>query len=158
MTKPYPWKCAGCRERQVYPATICYETTIDHDGRAYDVRISDLEVPRCRNCGKLVMVDAANKQVSDALRRAAGLLSPAQIRQNREALGLTQKQLASNLQVADATLSRWETGAQIQQRSLDRFLRVFFALPEVRETLADEHQVAQLGQVPGVAQPLATPV
>ncbi|HZU34930.1 MAG TPA: type II TA system antitoxin MqsA family protein [Gemmataceae bacterium] len=145
QTKPFPWKCAGCRERAVWPATVDYATTLEHDGRAYGVRLPGLQVPRCRHCGKLVMVDSANRAVSAALRQAAGLLTPVQIRANREALGLTQKQLASHLGVADATLSRWETGAQIQQRSLDRLLRLYFGTPEVRTALADEACLTQLG-------------
>ena len=36
------------------------------------------------------------------------------------------------------TLSRWETGAQIQQRGFDLLLRLYFALPAVREYLAPE--------------------
>jgi putative zinc finger/helix-turn-helix YgiT family protein len=144
-TKPFSWKCARCRERTVYPEVVDYAATLEHDGRAYDVRIPGLEVPRCRNCGTVVMVDAANRAVSDALRAAAALLTPAQIRKNREDLGLTQKQLASHLGVADATVSRWETGAQIQQRSLDRLLRLYFGMPGVRMALADEARVVQLG-------------
>jgi putative zinc finger/helix-turn-helix YgiT family protein len=155
-TKPFPWKCAACRERAVYPATVDYATTLEHDGRAYDVGVPGLEVPRCRNCGTLVMVDSANRAVSDALRAAAGLLTPAQIRKNREDLGLTQKQLASHLGVADATVSRWETGAQIQQRSLDRLLRLYFGIPSVRTALADEARTAQLGTT--VVRPTAAVV
>ena len=117
QTKPFPWKCAGCRERKVNLAVIDYAATLEHDGRSYEIRVSELEVPKCENCGKLVMIDSANKAVTEALRRAAGLLSPVQIRRNREHLGLTQKELAAGLGIADATLSRWETGAQLQQRA-----------------------------------------
>ena len=51
-------------------------------------------------------------------------------------LGLTQKQLADKLGLAEATLSRWETGAQIRQRSLDKLLRLFFDLAMVQEALS----------------------
>jgi hypothetical protein len=37
--------------------------------------------------------------------------------------------------IAEATLSRWETGAQIQQRAMDAFLRVFFRSAEARGVL-----------------------
>ncbi len=39
------------------------------------------------------------------------------------------------LQIAEATLSRWETGAQIQQRSLDKLLRGFFGIEALRRFL-----------------------
>lgn len=81
--------------------------------------------------------------VSDALRKAAGLLSPEQIRRGRESLGLTQKQLARNLQVCEAELSRWETGGQIQQRSFDRLMRIYFQVPEARRFL-EETAVTEL--------------
>jgi hypothetical protein len=38
--------------------------------------------------------------------------------------GLTQKPFANLLDVGEATVSHWETGAQIQQRAMDRFLRL----------------------------------
>jgi DNA-binding transcriptional regulator YiaG len=75
------------------------------------------------------------RRLSDALRATAGLLQPGEIRAGREALGLTQKELANYLQIAEATLSRWETGAQIQQRSLDKLLRGFFGVEEFRRFL-----------------------
>jgi len=72
-------------------------------------------------------------KLSEALRRQIGLLTPAEIRQKRKDLGLSQQDLADSLQVAMETVSRWETGAQMQQRSLDGFLRAFFDLPALRE-------------------------
>jgi putative zinc finger/helix-turn-helix YgiT family protein len=136
-TKPFPWKCGHCRERAVAPAVTSYTVEIDHDGRTYTVTVPDLETPRCANCGQLVLIDAANRRISDTFRQQLGLLLPAQIRQNREALRLTQKELADQLGIDEATLSRWETGAQIQPRALDRLLRLFFALPAVRSALTD---------------------
>jgi putative zinc finger/helix-turn-helix YgiT family protein len=135
--KPFPWKCGTCRARALVPAVIDYREEVEHDGRAYSLVIPALHVLKCGHCGALVLDDAANKTVSDALRQEAGLLTPAQIRQSREALGLTQKQLANYLQVGESTLSRWETGGQIQQRSLDRFMRIFFSLPEARQLLEE---------------------
>ncbi len=148
----FPWKCGHCRERAVKPATVSYTTDIEHDGRTHTVTVDALRVPRCEKCGELVLDDAANRQITDALRRQIGLLTPVQIRQNREAFGLTQKQLASQLGVAEATLSRWETGAQIQQRAMDRLLRLFFGFANVRSALADEGAIAQLGAPVPTAQ------
>ncbi len=112
-----------------------YTTEVVHDGRSYTVTVPALRVFRCGKCGDLVLDTEANRRISSAFRRQAGLLAPEEIRRQREALGLTQRELAARLQVADATLSRWETGAQVQQRSLDKLLRLFFELPEVRQVL-----------------------
>jgi putative zinc finger/helix-turn-helix YgiT family protein len=134
--RDFSTKCSKCGQRAVALATVPYTVQIDHDGRKYTVTVPDLVVPRCGNCGNLVLHDAADQRINAAFREQAGLLSPEQLRQHRLALGLTQQELADRLGVAVSTLSRWETGAQIQQRSLDRFLRAFFVLPELRQALA----------------------
>ncbi len=128
-------KCGTCRQPAVNPETILYTARITHDGREYDITVPDLAVRRCGNCGAIALSDEADERISEALRRAAGLLEPKEIRRRREALGLTQRQLADYLSLAESTLSRWETGAQIQQRCMDRLLRLFFDLPEVRGRL-----------------------
>ena len=112
-----------------------YSTDLEHDGRKYHVVLADLCVARCENCGTIILDDAASRRLSDALRNEAGLLQPAEIRTQREALGLTQKTLAGYLLIAEATLSRWETGAQIQQRAMDAFLRSLFKSSEARSIL-----------------------
>jgi putative zinc finger/helix-turn-helix YgiT family protein len=135
--KPFPWKCGTCRQRGLIPAVLDYQADVGHDGRIYPLTLPALSVFRCELCGAIVLDDEADKKITDALRQAAGLLSPEQIRRGREALGLTQKQLAHNLQVGEATLSRWETGGQLQQRSLDRLMRLYFQVPEARRFLED---------------------
>ena len=135
-TRPYPWTCTRCRQRQVYPDKVDYSTTIDHDGRSYAVSVPSLEVPKCRNCGKIVLTDSANRRISEAFRREAGLMTPEEIRAGRIRCGLDQQTFADLLGIAVSTLSRWETGAQIQQRSLNRLIEAYFASPEVREVYA----------------------
>jgi putative zinc finger/helix-turn-helix YgiT family protein len=139
--KPFPWKCGECRERAVHPATLdTYTAELGHDGRTYRVTVSEFRVAHCERCGAIMLDDAANRRLSEALRSAAGLLQPTDIRAAREGLGLTQRELANYLQIAEATLSRWETGAQIQQRSMDRLLRGFFSVPEFRRFLGVPEQ------------------
>ena len=134
--KPFPWKCGECGQRAVHPATLdTYSADLDHDGRTHRITVGQFPVARCERCGAIVLDDVANRRLSEALRAAAGLLQPNEIRAGREQLGLTQKELAHYLQIAEATLSRWETGAQIQQRSMDRLLRGFFSVPEFRRFL-----------------------
>lgn len=145
QTKPFPWKCGYCRERAVEPAIISYTTEADYDGRTYTVMVPNLKVPRCQKCERLFFDSAACQQITDSLRQHLGLLTPEQIRRNREALGLTQRELASHLGIAEATVSRWETGGQMQQRALDRLLRLYFGRASVRETLADDGRLSTLG-------------
>lgn len=128
-------KCGECRERAVAPAVVEYGTSVDHDGRAYAVRVPNLPVFKCRHCGNETLGEEALERVEAAFRKAAGLLSSAEIRAGRERLKLTQKKLATALRIAEATLSRWETGAQIQQAGYDTLLRLVFESSDVQRRL-----------------------
>lgn len=133
--QPYPWKCRTCREVAVTPTRITYTTEVEHDGRLYSVVVEALNVLQCERCGAVVLDDAGNRAVSAEFRKVAGLLTPEEIQRRREALGLTQNQLAGLLDVAEATVARWESGGQIQQRAMDRLLRLVFDVPECRSYL-----------------------
>ena len=62
-----------------------------------------------------------------------------------ERVGLTPKDAAERLGIAETTLSYWLTDTQIQSRAMDNLLRAFFAFPEVREALTGKSQDPQLG-------------
>lgn len=130
--KPFPWKCRTCGNRSVNSATIDYVAEKEHDGRAYSLSIPNLAVFLCDECHARILPDESRAKVDDALRAAAGLLTPKEMRENRKRLGLTQDQLGKLLKVAKETVSRWETGGQIQQRAMDLLLRVFYGVPEAR--------------------------
>ena len=126
--------CGACRHRSMSPVTMALHTTqLEHDGRAYHIEIPNFRVQKCRNCGQTELDETASDQLFDALRSAAGLLSSEDILRNRHRLGLTRKDLADLLQISESTLSRWETGAQLQQRAMDRYLRTIFEVKEARQ-------------------------
>jgi putative zinc finger/helix-turn-helix YgiT family protein len=122
-----------------------YSAKVKHDGVIYELHLPAVEVPRCQTCGETVITTAVDEQVSDALRSRLRLLTPAQIRKGIEKLGLKQQALAERLGVAAETISRWVNGALIQSRAMDNLLRLFFALPEVREALQGVSQDPELG-------------
>jgi putative zinc finger/helix-turn-helix YgiT family protein len=143
--RPFPWPCANCLKDEVYPVTMPYTTEVKHDGRTYKLTIPALTIPKCRACGELVFSNSVDDQIVQALRAEARLLTPQQIREGREALGLQSKELAERLGVAKETLSRWETGMMIQSRAMDNLLRAYFAVPEVRAVLRGAEQEAAMG-------------
>jgi putative zinc finger/helix-turn-helix YgiT family protein len=106
---------------------------MEHDGRLYSLTIPNLEILECAVCHNRTLPDAAFARVMEELRVKAGLMNPAEIRANRKRLGFTQEELAKYLGVAKETVSRWETGAQIQQRAMNDLLGAFFNVPELRE-------------------------
>jgi putative zinc finger/helix-turn-helix YgiT family protein len=134
MRQP-PWKCRNCGEVKVCPVILDYSTEMDHDGRTYHLNIPKLELSECEVCKNQTVPDASFERIVDALRLEAKLLTPAKIKGKRKRLGLTQEQLADCLGVAKETVCRWETGGQIQQRAMDKLLRAFFDVPQLRKYL-----------------------
>jgi putative zinc finger/helix-turn-helix YgiT family protein len=132
MTRSYPWKCRNCGNRAVEPAVVDYSAEVEHDGRPYSLEIPNLSILECQVCHSRILTDEAHEKVTEALRAKAGLLTPKEIREQRKLLRLNQEQFAKYLRVAKETVSRWETGGQIQQRAMDLLIRLFFGVPAVR--------------------------
>lgn len=127
--KPLSCNCPECGEKSIQPeCEPRYETVMRHDGRDYRVAVKNLDLWKCRNCGLVQLPESADAILLDELRNKAGLMPPELIRRTRENLQMTQKQLADLLKVAESTLSRWESGMQIQQRAMDQYLRLVFLL------------------------------
>jgi putative zinc finger/helix-turn-helix YgiT family protein len=132
-SKPFPWMCPHCRERTVSPLQRDYTMTAEHDGQSYEITLPNVPVPTCSRCGEVIVTSELAERVTAELRRTAGLLLPQTIQEQREALGLTRSQLAAALRIAEATLTRWETGMQLQSRALDLLLRLYFSSADVRK-------------------------
>lgn len=133
-------RCPECGKQALIAVTIPhYSTEMEHDGRKYPVDVSDFAVHQCQECGEILSNEDANDKLVEALRAAAGLLSAGDIRSRRRALGYKQDAMASLLGISPSTLSRWENGAQLQQRCMDRILRAFFEVKEFREFLTSNY-------------------
>jgi putative zinc finger/helix-turn-helix YgiT family protein len=145
VERPFPWICPRCLQKEVRPAVKSYNAKVKHDGVEYDLSIPRLELPTCGNCGEELSTNSVDEQVNDALRERLHLLTPRQIRAARRALGLRQYELARRLRIAPATISRWETGSLIQSGAMDNYLRIYFAIPEVRNALSGDAQDPALG-------------
>src|SRR5216683_8111034 len=92
--RPFPWPCVECNALAVFPQVTDYTTTVKHDGRAYTIRIPDLAIATCRNCGEQVFGGAEDDRIRDALRAEIGLLRPPEIQRHRAEFKLSQQELA----------------------------------------------------------------
>lgn len=143
--KPFPWRCHECGEHSVKMETITYEAQAKHDGRLHTFTIPELEIPICQECEAKVFTESVDEQINIALCNHLELLTHLQIRENVERLCSSQKEIASRLRIAESTFSRWLNGFQLQSRSLDTLLRIYFAFPIVRRILDKENIFVSLG-------------
>jgi putative zinc finger/helix-turn-helix YgiT family protein len=87
----------------------------------------------CPKCGEVVLRFQDSKRLGeDAIaiyRRKNGLLSADQIRALRARFALTQADLARLLRLGANTVSRWESGRNVQTGAMDVLLRLIRDLP-----------------------------
>jgi len=88
---------------------------------------------RCTKCGERVLRFDEARHLRDRAfeiyRQRHGLLSADEIRSIRERLGLTQSSLARLLRLGGNTISRWESGRNVQSGSMDVLLRLVRDMP-----------------------------
>lgn len=89
-----------------------------------------LACPKCREV--VLRFDDARRLGEDAVaiyRKKYGLLSADEIRAIRERFDLTQADLARLLHLGANTVSRWESGRNVQTAAMDVLLRIIRDLP-----------------------------
>lgn len=88
---------------------------------------------KCEKCGEIVLrFQEAKRLHEDAIgiyRRKHGLLSADEIRTVRERFALKQADLARLLRLGANTVSRWESGRNVQTAAMDMLLRLIRDLP-----------------------------
>jgi putative zinc finger/helix-turn-helix YgiT family protein len=137
--KPFPWRCPSCAQVTLTPTEIAHRSEIKYESRLHVVEIACLAVLKCTNCGEVIYTNDSDDAIADALRQQLGLLTPREIKECRETLGLTQRELAAHLGTAEETISRWEGGLLIQSHAMDNLLRLYFNVPAARTMLAGAH-------------------
>jgi len=97
----------------------------------------------CAKCGEVVLrFQDAKRLGEDAIaiyRRKHGLLSADELRAIRERFGLTQAELTRLLRLGANTVSRWESGRNVQTAAMDMLLRLIRDLPGSIDYLRDHH-------------------
>lgn len=87
----------------------------------------------CPKCGEILLRYQDSKRLGeDAIaiyRRKHGLLSADEIRAIRERFDLTQADLARLLRLGANTVSRWESGRNVQSAAMDMLLRLIRDVP-----------------------------
>ncbi len=103
------------------------------------IRVPHCSYLLCPKCGEtLTNYEEAGHLWDGAFARYRAkhrLLSPFEIREIREAQGLTQAAMAKLLRLGTNTISRWEAGRNVQTAAMDVLLRLIRDVPETLKFL-----------------------
>ena len=98
-----------------------------------EISVPSAQFLRCPKCGEIVLRFQDSKRLhEDAIaiyRKRHDLLSADEIHEIREGFGLTQANLARLLRLGANTVSRWESGRNVQTAAMDILLRLIRDLP-----------------------------
>ncbi len=143
-------KASPVRRRRVLPEDACpacgtqmveKRATLRLPVNGEEVRVPSAAHLRCPKCGEILLrFQDAKRLNEDAVaiyRKKYRLLSADEIRALRKGFGLTQADLARLLRLGANTVSRWESGRNVQSATMDVLLRLIRDLPGIIDYLRD---------------------
>jgi putative zinc finger/helix-turn-helix YgiT family protein len=148
-------RCPTCGHQPLLARQIRDEFEYGPDGERITIVAEGVPVLTCPACGEVLYGPEAAAVRHQAICRALGLLTPAEIKAVRERYGPDQEDFSRLTGIGVATLSRWERGRLLQTRAMDRYLRLIDALPQAArflETLQKPAQKATTFHLPPEAE------
>jgi putative zinc finger/helix-turn-helix YgiT family protein len=128
-------RCPECGEGRLLSRTRPEEFDFDFGDETVKVRAEDVPVEVCDKCGEVMSGPEAAKVRHEAICRAVGLLTPSEIKAIRDKFGWSQPHLAELTDFGVATISRWERGRLLQNRSNNKVLQAIRDCAPFREYL-----------------------
>jgi len=134
----YPKTCGECggRVAQSFEA-------ISVDLRGETISVDGIDHGRCTQCGEVYLdldsTERLQQETVRRLRKARGLLTPAEIRDLRTSLGLSQARFEKLLGTGPKTVVRWEKGTVFQSVTADKLMRLLLAKPELATLVSDSN-------------------
>ncbi len=110
---------------------ICDHETYVKDG-AHNVKLilKDLPVKRCSSCKEEFLPKESLERVQLEKHKKLGILSNDQLKALRKKLGYSQEEMADLLGVGKKSYLRWENGLYLQNKAMDRYIRLIAENPE----------------------------
>ena len=119
-------ECPDCDGREIRVESREQGFQYGRGAEAVEIK-SVLPVYRCVNCGLAWTGAEAEEKRQEAVCHHFNRLTPRQVLSIREELAVSQAEFGRITGFGAASLSRWETGSQLQSASCDRLLRLLAA-------------------------------
>jgi YgiT-type zinc finger domain-containing protein len=120
------------------------------DGETRIVIAENVPVKVCEVCGETLSGLKAACIHREAIARTFGLLAGEEVRSFREELGKSLSEFATMTGIPEDDLSNWERSRTLQDRALDRYLRLLINNPE-NVKLLEQFQAKAAATAPPLA-------
>jgi len=115
-------RCPDCGKGLLVARQIDETFEFDLGEEKIEVHAKNVPIEQCDHCGIQLSGPEAAKVHHEAVCRAAGFLTPQEIKALRDGLSLSQEKFARLLGLGIATISRMERGRLLPNRSSDNLL------------------------------------
>src|SRR5580698_5387522 len=115
-------RCPVCGNGVLCSRLLDETFNFDLDDERIEVHVKNVPVKQCDQCAAQLSGPEAAKIEHEAICRAAGFLTPEEIKALRKGLDLSQEELARIVGLEVATISRMERGQLLPNRSSDNLL------------------------------------
>lgn len=139
------FNCPDCDSNRLRTS---YENRKFEYGIGADEVLLSAYVPviHCESCGYSFAGSDASDIEHEAVCKHLGVLSPAEIKELRVKLALSQAGFSTLTGIGIASIVRWESGQLIQNRSYDKFLRLL-NFPDNVERLKNGFMIGQSSEI-----------
>lgn len=115
-------ECALCGTQAAVRSVQTQQFAYNENGEDV-LLIAEIPTISCSACGETYTAEGAEEAQHDAVCHYLKRLTPREIRDLRQRLGISQAKLAEMTKIGIASIKRWESGTVIQNASLDARLR-----------------------------------
>src|SRR5262249_27233888 len=130
-------RCSMCGHSPLEPKLIDKTFEYGADNETITVTARHVPVRLCANCGEVYSGPEAARVEHEAICQALGLMTPAEIKALRERFGWSQQYLADLTDFGIATVSRWERGRLLQNKSANKVLQALRDCSAFRDYLEE---------------------
>jgi putative zinc finger/helix-turn-helix YgiT family protein len=123
-------RCPVCGKGHLEPRLITDKFEYEVGKKRVAVVAEGVPVKVCTHCQETFSGPDAGLVRNRAICRALDLLTPEEIRAIRVRLGPSQADFARLTGIGKATIARWESGRLLQNRAMDRYLRLLAENPD----------------------------
>lgn len=123
-------KCPICNVGFLEDIVSDYDTFVKDGIREIRIIVKDLKREKCLHCNEEFLSQEALDRIQVEKYKKLDLLTPEKLKSIREKLDRTQEEMSDLLGVGKKSYFRWENGFSIQNKSIDRYIRLVAENPE----------------------------
>jgi len=114
-------ECPFCAQGVFKSCQVDYKATTPDEP---EIIVKGVWVEKCSSCGEMVFPPDSSDYIAQVIAEETEQLTPAQLKEIRERLGVDQTQMSEILGLGDRTYHRWEKGTQYPSRSMCYYIRI----------------------------------